>query len=123
MVGGALMPRFAKARDAAEPQTIAALKTDGWSVSRLEPVGADYGLPDIVIGKDGWTTLAEIKNPAGPRGGRKGKKLTDHQEKWHSNWRGAPPLLLDCDTAAENVAKANAWLRCVQGWHHVQELA
>lgn len=105
------MPRFAKVRDAAEPDTVDALRLDGWSVSRLEPIRKeDAGLPDLVIGRDGWTTLAEVKNPPGPKGGTKGKKLTDHQEKWHREWLGAVPLILDGATAVENVAKANAWL-------------
>lgn len=103
--------RFGKARDAAEPPTIAALKADGWSVSRLEPVGNDHGLPDLVIGKAGWTTLAEVKNPPGPKGGRKGKRLTDHQEKWHEEWLGAAPLVMDGATPADNVARANEWLQ------------
>lgn len=117
------MPRFAKMRDAAEPETIAALKDGGWSVSRLEPVGNDHGLPDLVIGRDGWTTLAEVKNPPGPKGGRSKKKLTDHQEKWHRAWLGAAPLILDGATAAENVAKANEWLSRVEGYRPTAELA
>lgn len=117
------MPRFAKARDAAEPDTVAALKADGWSVSRLEPVGNDHGLPDLAIGKQRWTTLAEVKNPPGPKGGRKGKKLTDHQEKWHREWKGAPPLVLDGATAADNVAIANEWLARMEGYRPTAELA
>jgi hypothetical protein len=109
------MPRFAKVRDAAEPATITALKEDGWSVSRLEPVGNDHGLPDLVLGKDGWTTLAEVKNPPGPKGGRKGKKLTDHQQTWHDGWKGATPLMLDRATPTANVDVANAWLMRMQG--------
>jgi hypothetical protein len=107
------MPRFAKARDKAEPPTVAALKLDGWSVSRLEPVGNDHGLPDLVIGRDNWTTLAEVKNPQGPKGGRKDRRLTDHQARWHAEWRGATPLILDGDTPVDNLAKANEWLRLV----------
>lgn len=104
------MPRFAKARDAAEPDTVAMLKAYGWSVSRLQPVGNDHGLPDLVIGKHGVTTLAEVKNPPGPRGGRKGKRLTDHQEKWHREWRGSPVLLLDGEVPMANVSIAETWL-------------
>lgn len=110
------MPRFAKARDAAEPATIAALVADGWSVSRLEPVGRDHGLPDLVIGRDGLTTLAEIKNSPGPKGGTKGKKLTAHQEKWHREWLGANPLMLDRETPQLNLERANEWLLRAKGW-------
>lgn len=104
------MRRYSKARDANEKDVIAALQAAGWSVSRLEPVAKDKGLPDLVIGKAGHTTLAEVKVPAGPRGGRKGKKPTEEQETWHAQWRGARVLVLDSGDNAENVARAEQWL-------------
>lgn len=104
------MRRYSKARDANEKDVIAALLAAGWSVSRLEPVAKDKGLPDLVIGKAGYTTLAEVKVPAGPRGGRKGKKPTEEQEAWHEQWRGARPLVLDAADNGENVARAEQWL-------------
>jgi hypothetical protein len=104
------MRRYAKARDANEKDVVAALLAAGWSVSRLEPVAKDKGLPDLVIGKAGYTTLAEVKVPAGPRGGRKGKKPTEEQETWHVAWRGARVLVLDAADNAENVDRAEQWL-------------
>lgn len=103
------MPRFAKARDANEPDIVTALKADGWSVERIEPVGRNNGLPDLVLGKAGFTTLAEVKREAGPRGGRSDKRLTPNQEEWHEAWNGARPLVLDCP-AAEAVERCAAWL-------------
>ena len=104
------MRRYSKARDANEKSVITALQMAGWSVSRLEPVANDKGLPDLVIGKAGFTTLAEVKVPAGPRGGRKGKKPTEEQETWHAQWRGARVLVLDAADNEENVARAERWL-------------
>lgn len=107
------MTRYAKARDANEKDIVKALRAAGWSVARLNPVDrADAGLPDLLLGKGGYTTLAEVKRPAGPRGGVKGKRLTDHQQEWHDEWRGARPVLLDSDNMAENVARCEARLSC-----------
>jgi hypothetical protein len=104
------MRRYAKARDENEKGVIAALLAAGWSVSRLEPVAKDKGLPDLVIGKDGHTTLAEVKRPPGPRGGRKDKRPSEEQEQWHAAWRGSRVLVLDAADNAENVARAEQWL-------------
>lgn len=104
------MPRFAKARDANEKAIVAALIANGWSVERIEPVGRNNGLPDLVLGKLGYTTLAEVKREAGPRGGRKDKRLTTNQEEWHESWRGARPLVLDC-SPEQAVARCNEWLQ------------
>lgn len=106
------MTRYAKARDGNEKDIVDALRLAGWSVSRLNPVDrCDAGLPDLLIGKDGYTTTAEVKRPAGPRGGTSDKRLTDKQQDWHDGWRGARPLLLDAAENAENVARANEWLK------------
>lgn len=109
------MPRFAKARDANEKEIVAALIADGWSVERIEPVGRNNGLPDLILGKGavqgcGITTTAEVKREPGPRGGRKDKCLTENQEEWHDAWLGARPLVLDCPPE-EAVRRCNAWLR------------
>lgn len=110
------MPRFAKARDANEKDIVKALRTAGWSVARLNPVDrADSGLPDLLIGKGGYTNVAEVKRPAGPRGGKKGKQLTDNQEEWHVEWNGACPLVLDSPSMEENVQRAEVWLRIQRG--------
>lgn len=104
------MPRFAKARDANEKHIIAALILAGWSVERIEPVGRNNGLPDLILGKGGITTTAEVKREPGPRGGRKDKRLTENQQEWHDAWLGARPLVLDC-APDEAVRRCNTWLR------------
>ena len=104
------MPRFAKARDANEPEIVKALRNAGWSVERIEPVGRNSGLPDLVIGKSGLATLAEVKRPPGPRGGTKDKRLTENQEAWHQAWKGPSPLVLDC-APADAVQRCEEWLR------------
>jgi len=68
-------------------EIINALQGCGASVFRINPSGGRRnGLPDVVIGIDGTTLLAEIKQPGG--------KLTDEQIDWHAAWRGAPVHVL-----------------------------
>ncbi len=110
------MPQFAKARDANEKDIVKALRSDGWSVARLNPVDrADAGLPDLLLGKRGYTTLAEVKREPGPRGGTSDKTLTEKQAEWHCLWNGAAPLVLDC-SPDEAVKRASEWLQ----WQHDQ---
>lgn len=116
------MPRFAKARDANEKDIVKALIDAGWSVERIEPVGRNNGTPDLVIAKDGWEIMAEVKRPAGPRGGTKDKRLTPKQETWHDEWKGPRPLILDSADNAENVARAERWLARMEGYRPTAEL-
>jgi len=60
----------------------------GATVSRLEPVGDDPGLPDLVIGYCGETALAEVKTLTG--------RLSDDQRAWHRTWRGSKVWELRC---------------------------
>lgn len=74
--------RHAKARDANEPEIVAALKAVGASVERLDtPV-------DLLVGFRGQTFLLEVKLPRGPRGGTSGSVLTDDQAQVFDRWRG-----------------------------------
>jgi len=74
--------RRAAKRDLTEPVIVLALMQAGFSVTRIS--GAD--VPDLLIGRNGITTLAEVKT---------GKaKLKPGQAKFAAEWRGAKPLVL-----------------------------
>jgi len=44
------------------------------------------GVPDLIVGLDGWTILVEVKV------GR--KKLNTLQKLWHKAWRGTPVVIM-----------------------------
>lgn len=70
--------------DANQPMIVDALRQAGCSVTSLADVGD--GCPDLLIGCDGETFLAEIKT---------GKAAyTPLQEEWLARWRGAYPMRL-----------------------------
>jgi hypothetical protein len=68
--------RFAARRDGNEAAIIAALRHCGASVAQISA----KGLPDLLIGYQGRTILAETKE-------RKGK-LTDAQQEFITSWDG-----------------------------------
>jgi len=68
----------------------------GASVLSMATLGR--GAPDIAVGWRGSTYLAEIKD------GKKKWKLTDDQQRFHSEWK-APIAIL------ESVDQAIAWLQ------------
>ncbi len=69
-----MMHRAAR-RDANEAEVVAALRAAGALVYHLD--GRD--LPDLLVGFRGRWTVVEVKRPAGPRGGLKGRKLRPGQ--------------------------------------------
>lgn len=66
--------RYAKRRDANEPQIVNALRKAGFSVERIDtPV-------DLIVGRYGYTHLVEVKMPKG--------RLTEHQQHFKDAWGG-----------------------------------
>ena len=59
-------------------------KQEGVTVFSIASLGD--GVPDIVVGYRGVTTLVEIKSPKG--------KLNALQEKWHQAWTGRPVAIV-----------------------------
>ena len=55
----------------------------GGSAAMTSGVGG--GFPDVVLGKEGITILAEVKNPAG-----RGTKLRKSQASFAFDWKGGP---------------------------------
>ena len=68
----------AKKRDGNEKAIIEALQAAGWSVQRIEYPTA--GVPDLVVAKNGYTLVAEVKSDGG--------KLNEDQEAWRCRWNG-----------------------------------
>ena len=82
--------RFAARRDENEREIVDALRGVGASVHRLD----GPGLPDLLVGRAGETYLLEVKRPAGPRGGVKGRTLTAPQVQFQSEWRGRKAVVV-----------------------------
>lgn len=79
--------RFAKQRDANEPEIVAALQAVGATVVRLDkPV-------DLLVGYRGANYLIEVKLPAGSRGGTAHSAPTDGQVVFFATWRGKASLV------------------------------
>lgn len=70
--------RYAKRRDANEPEIVAALERIGCTVVRLDEV-------DILAGRNGRNVLIECKDGNKPPSAR---KLTPNQVKLRDHWRG-----------------------------------
>lgn len=96
--------RHAKARDANEPEIVAALKAIGASVERLDtPV-------DLLVGFRGQTYMIEVKLPRGPKGGANGSRLTLDQEQLFDHWRGGPlAVARSAEEALRIVGATNAY--------------
>lgn len=91
---------YARRRDGNEADLVAFMQQYGATVSRLEPVGDDAGLPDLAIGYCGETGLAEVKTLEG--------RLSKDQKTWHRTWRGSDVWVLrsieDCIAMLEELA-------------------
>lgn len=105
--------RRAARRDPNEPEIVDALRSAGATVVPL----SGPGLPDLLVGLAGRTYLLEVKQPLGPRGGKRGGGasrpgqggdgvLTEAQVAWWAAWRGAPPVIVR--TPAEALAAIGA---------------
>ena len=87
--------RYAKQRDANEPEIVAELKEiPGVSVERLDQPC------DLLVGYRGRTYLLEIKDPNRLNGSK--DPLTDGQKKFIARWRGDPMRVVE--TAEEALA-------------------
>lgn len=69
---------FAKRVDGNHAEIKEVFIKSGFSVFDTKGVGG--GFPDLLIGRQGYTWLVEIKMPEG--------KLNDIQKKFHQEWKG-----------------------------------
>lgn len=94
----------AKRRDANEVEIVRALEAAGASVTRLD----GDGIPDLLVGYRGRSTLLEVKMPLGPKGGlpehrdHEGGRgdLTRAQVEWWDGWLGEPAIVVRSPTEA-----------------------
>ena len=94
------------ARDANEPQIVAALEGVGASVIRLDkPV-------DLLVGYRGRNLLLEVKTPLGPKGGRSHSKATPEQRDFFARWRGQFSVVR---TVEEALAAIGVSTRLIRG--------
>lgn len=105
----------ARMRDANEPEIVKALEAAGATVTRLN----EAGVPDLLVGYKGKTSLLEVKRPVTKTSGKTtggatrpvnggNGILTEAQLKWWNGdgkrpgWQGRPPAVVN------NVAEALA---------------
>jgi len=85
-------PKYAKARDANEPEIIKALEAIGCTVFPID-------VPcDLLCGYRRRSYLLEVKDPSQPKSNRKKTKV---QEKFHAEWKGQ----IDIVETAEDAIK------------------
>ncbi len=78
------LPRYAKRRDANEPEIVKALRQIGASIKRLDDV-------DLLVGWRGKNFLLELKTENG--------KLEESQEFMVTNWRGQYDIVRSAEEA------------------------
>lgn len=84
--------------DQNQPLIVAALRACGASVVLLHVAGA--GVPDLLVGYQGYTLLVEVKNPA-----IKGK-LNARQIAWQAEWLGSPVQVIYTAEQARDILEA-----------------
>jgi hypothetical protein len=82
------IPRRAKARDANEPEFIAAALELGAGVIQMDTI-------DLAIGLDGVTYLVEVKNPKRKGLNEKERARRARQEKLLREWPGGPAGIVE----------------------------
>jgi hypothetical protein len=93
--------------DLNQPEIVAALRKIGCSVQHLHTLGK--GVPDLLVGRNGWNFVIEVKNGKLPPSKR---KLTPDEQEWHDAWRGFVFTVYSADDAIERVL-AYSHQRCV----------
>lgn len=94
--------------DANHATVVDALRShDNVSVFSTASIGK--GIPDLVVGMDGWTVLVEVKV------GR--KKLNTFQRAWHKGWHGTPVVVLRSVDEAHTLVKNIRMARRIFGDH------
>lgn len=80
--------------DRNQPEIVAALRSEGCSITLLHKVG--QGCPDLLVGRQRVNYLLEIKDGENPPSKQ---KLTDDQVEWHGSWLGQK-CVVNCVEAA-----------------------
>jgi len=86
--------------DSNQPEIVEALLAARASVEvRLARIGD--GVPDLLVGIRGVTTVMEVKDGKKPPSRR---KLTDDEKDWHDAWRGSKFVVYSVDDALKALA-------------------
>jgi hypothetical protein len=86
--------------DANQCEIVAALRAAGASVEpRLARIGD--GVPDLLVGIRGVTTVFEVKDGKQPPSRR---ALTPDEKEWHGAWRGSKFVVYSVDDALKALA-------------------
>lgn len=85
--GNVIRPVIRKV-DSNQPEIVKALRELGYSVQPIHIIGR--GCPDLLAGKFGRNHIFECKDGSLPPSKR---KLTEDEEKWHTNWNGSVHIL------------------------------
>jgi hypothetical protein len=75
--------RRAARTDANQAEVVKALRAAGATVTDTSGVGG--GFPDLAVGYGGLNYFLEVKDGSKPPSAQ---KLSQHQEKWHREWKG-----------------------------------
>lgn len=75
--------RFRAKVDANHGEIVKALRQAGCSVQSLAQLGK--GVPDLLVARNGFMWLMEVKDGDKPPSGR---KLTEDELSWGSRWKG-----------------------------------
>lgn len=75
--------------DVNQKDIVAELRAVGASVEPLHAVGR--GVPDLLVGFRNDIWLIEVKSPTAKK---RNEGKTDHQVKWHGDWRGKPVVVV-----------------------------
>jgi len=86
--------------DANHEQVVSVLRAYGASVQSLAGVG--HGVPDLLVGYQGYTILMEVKDGNKPPSAR---RLTEDQMDWHASWKGGPLAIVDSPDSAIRMLK------------------
>jgi hypothetical protein len=93
------MSKFARRIDVNQNEIVSALRDCGASV-RI--ISQGDGIPDLLVGYNGYTILMEIKDGNKPPSGR---KLTDAEAKFFEEWTGGLLVIVNSVTEALDVLK------------------
>ena len=78
------MTNYRKRVDGNQSEVVEALRKAGASVTILARFGEV--VPDLLVGYQGVTYLMEIKRPK--------EKLTELEQRFFTEWRGKPPVIV-----------------------------
>ena len=96
------MTRYAKRVDANHSEVVAEFKELLPEASVFDLSGAGRGIPDILVGLNGFNYLFEIKDGSKPPSAR---KLTKAQQELHSTWQGQICVIHNAGQMLADIAK------------------